>query len=1082
MEKETTPSPPPQRGGGILEGLNPEQKKAVTYGSGPADSAGRALLIVAGAGTGKTTVITKRIAWLIMEQGLRSDEILALTFTNKAADEMIERVDKLLPYGYVDLWVSTFHTFCQRILDSHALDIGLPGDVDLLDATGQWLLVREHLPKFDLDYYRPTNNPTKFIRSMLSHFSRLKDEEITPEAYLEYAESLRASGDDMEASGGKSSKRAPTPPTPPSGRGGKSDDDPKRVMEMANAYHTYQQLLLDSNRMDFGDLINYTLKLFRERPNVLKKYQEQFKHVLVDEFQDTNWAQYELVKMLAKPQDNLAVVADDDQSIYRFRGASMSNVIQFSKDYKDAATVALVKNYRSGQAILDAAYDFIQLNNPNRLEHQMSLRARRIGGRSNPAARRNDMVINKKLVSQTTEAATVEHLHAKTANDEARVVAETIAELKKRDKDATWNDFAVLVRANSQAAIFEEALASTNIPHQNYAASGLYKTTIVANILAFFDILDDYHESRAIFRLLNLPFLAIPIEDIIRLNHYASKKSIALYEILKQPQRAGVSDSDAVLEMQRLYSWIEKYGDRSKREKPTTVLFDWMRDEGYFDYLNAMPDADSMREYRYLRYFWEHLKEIEAAIGDGRVRDIVNIIKQERDSGDSGSLPPDVEAGPEMVRVMTIHSAKGLEFKYVFVTNLVDRRFPTIERREAIEIPDALVKEVIPQGDRHLEEERRLFYVAMTRAKSGLFFTSAENYGGVQKKKLSRFLIELSEAHPAFALSDKPLAGDHTSFLPRVRRGPTSPFKLPIPTRFSFTQLKIFDADPFEYKLQFIYKAPMKGKYVFSYGSTMHATLQQFFQLLSQRSRATRSQGGLFDSVIASEPASSAGKRSNPVPLSVDDGIASSSAQEGRTPRNDISVTLDEILGIYEKNWIDDWYESAEQKEKYHKQGRSRLGDFYEHLASSGAIPHVKALERGFSIKVGEYTIVGRMDRVDQLADGSIRIVDYKTGTPKKALAKEDKFQLLIYQIAAEEVFKEKVAELVYHYVDAENIKHGENFVSFIGTDKDKQEVKDWVLDVIKRIHESDFAPAEDRFFPSEDVEYVRDLAEQGVI
>jgi len=1009
----------------ILKGLNQEQKQAVTHN-------GKPLLIVAGAGTGKTTVITKRLAWLIMEQGLRSDEILALTFTNKAADEMVDRVDKLLPYGYVDLWVSTFHTFCQRILDSHALDIGLPGDVGLLDDTGQWLLVREHLQKFNLDYYQPTNNPTKFIRSMLSHFSRLKDEEITPEAYFAYAEELRLNSDsaDMPALGGSASGGEAS--------GGKSkkmheddEDDPRRAVEMANAYHTYQQLLLDNNKMDFGDLINYTLKLFRERPNVLKKHQEQFKHVLVDEFQDTNWAQYELVKMLAKPQDNLTVVADDDQSIYRFRGASMSNVIQFSKDYTGAATVALVKNYRSGQAILDAAYDFIQLNNPNRLEV-------RVGGG-----------IDKKLAAETKETASVTHLHCASAGDEARVVAETIAELKKRDKVATWNDFAVLVRANSQAAIFEEALASTNIPHQNYAASGLYKTTIVANILAFFDAISDYHESRAIFRLLNLPFLTIPIEDIIKLNHYASKKSMTLYEIIKQPQRAGVSDGDAVLEMQRLRSWIEKYGDLSKREQPTSLLFDWMQDEGYFDYLNAMPDADSMREYRYLRYFWEHLKEIEAALASSRVKDVVDIIKQEKDSGDSGSLPPDAESGPEMVRVMTIHSAKGLEFKYVFVTNMVDRRFPTIERREAIEIPNALVKEVIPAGDHHLEEERRLFYVAMTRAKSGLFFTSAEHYGGVQKKKLSRFLVELSAAHKGFEASAKALAGDHTSFLPKARRSPKAPFKLPIPKRFSFTQLKIFDADPFEYKLQFIYKVPTKGKYVFSYGSTMHATLQQFFQLLSQKRRA--GQADLFGAHTES-------------------------------PATGLSVPLAELLNIYEKSWIDDWYEDAEQKEKYHKQGKSRLKDFYEHLASSGPAPKVKALERGFSVKVGEYTIMGRMDRVDQRADGSVRIVDYKTGKPKQKLAKEDKFQLLVYQIAAEEVFKEKVGELAYHYIDAENIKSGENIVSFVGTDSEKQEVKDWVLDVITRIHTSDFSPSDDRFFPSEDVEYLRDLGEAGVI
>ena len=234
----------------------------------------------------------------------------------------------------------------------------------------------------------------------------------------------------------------------------------------------------------------------------------------------------------------------------------------------------------------------------------------------------------------------------------------------------------------------------------------------------------------------------------------------------------------------------------------------------------------------------------------------------------------------------------------------------------------------------------------------------------------------------------------------------------------------------------------------------------------------TSSSRARFSAVIAREGTPD---RGNPVVH----GIASPLST--RT-RNDMAVTLDELLNIYEKSWIDDWYEDAEQKEKYYKQGKSRLKDFYEHLASAGAIPQVKALERGFSIKVGEYTIVGRMDRVDQLANGSIRIVDYKTGTPKKTLSKEDKFQLLIYQIAAEEVFKEKAGELAYHYVDAENIKTGENFVSFIGTDKDKQEVKGWALDVIKRIQESDFAPSSDRFYPSEDVEYLRDLGEAGII
>ncbi|HRY63599.1 MAG TPA: UvrD-helicase domain-containing protein, partial [Patescibacteria group bacterium] len=359
-----------------LERLNLEQKEAVAYGDGP-------LLIVAGAGTGKTTVITERIAWLI-EQGLaKPEEILALTFTDKAAGEMEERIDKVLPYGYVDLWVMTFHSFAERILKAHALDIGVPNDFRLLTQTEQWLLVRNNIEKFKLDYYRPLGNPTKFIHALIKHFSRCKDEEIWPEEYLRYTEELRMNLDGMESGvkNGKSkiqiSNQIQNPKSKKIKRGeevaGELDGridliEVNRLEEIANAYHIYQQLLLDNSVLDFGDLINYTLKLFRTRPNILKYYQKQFKYVLVDEFQDTNFAQYELVKLLAGERRNLTVVGDDDQSIYKFRGASVSNILQFKDDYQEAAEVFLNKNYRSRQNILDLAYSFIQLNNPERLE------------------------------------------------------------------------------------------------------------------------------------------------------------------------------------------------------------------------------------------------------------------------------------------------------------------------------------------------------------------------------------------------------------------------------------------------------------------------------------------------------------------------------------------------------------------------------------------------------------------------------------------------------------------------------------------------------------------------------------------
>ncbi len=1044
----------------LLEGLNEEQKKAVTHTNGP-------LLIIAGAGTGKTTVITKRIAHLIMNEGVKGDEILALTFTNKAAGEMEERIDTLLPYGYVDLWVSTFHGFAQRILEAHALDIGLPADIELLDQTGQWLLVRENFKKFNLDYYRPTNNPTKFIGAMLSHFSKLKDEEITPEAYLEYAESLILAGDDAESSKGKSKKKQAAPLA----KGGVSrstdsvdSTEASRVMEIAQAYHTYQQLLLDNNKMDFGDLIIYTLRLLRERPHILKQYQQQFKYILVDEFQDTNWAQYDLVKMLALPQNNITVVADDDQSIYRFRGASMSNVIQFAKEFDTATQISLVQNYRSGQEILDISHDFIQINNPNRLEAQSSLRGSD-SDRSNPVPQSNDdgiaasastpprkdtksgnVKINKKLISATKETASIEHLHCKTVSDEARIVVETIRTLKEKDPQATWNDFAILVRANAHAREFEEALTASGIPHLNFSASGLYKTRLIADILSFFDLLDNYHESRAVFRMLNMPFLDIAMDDVIKLTHHASKKRVSLWSCVHEPHQTGITNEASLTELARVRQWLEVYGKKAQNEKPSIVLLDWLRDEGYMEYLQALPDMQSLEQFRLLRAFWDHLRKIEDALDDPRIPHIIETIRQEKESGEEGSLPIDTESGPEMVKVMTIHASKGLEFKYVFVTNMVDRRFPSIGRKDPIAIPDALVKEVLPEGDVHIEEERRLFYVAMTRAKKGLFFTSASNYGGVTKKKLSRFLHELQEVHEPFSVSTQELTTELEHFLPKKVQLVEQKVQLPIPKKFSFTQLRIFNDDPFEYKLQFIYKIPLPGKYVFSYGSSMHNTLQKFFQLVMERNNAQ--QGNLF-------------------------GGSSESVETGK------QVSVDELLTIFEQSWIDDWYDSAEQKKEYYQKGRKHLKALHAHVYEQGNMPQIVALERGFNLRVGSYVILGRVDRIDQLPDGRVRIVDYKTGNPKKKLSEDDKKQLLIYQIAAEEVFGMKVGELVYQYVDANEYEEGAHQLSFLGSDEEKKAVKEWIITVINEIHQSDFAPNPDVMF-SDLAEYFRDLGEVG--
>jgi len=337
--------------------LNKEQLEAVKYKKGP-------LLIIAGAGTGKTTVITERIKYLIERKLAKPSEILSLTFTEKAAREMEERVDVAMPYGYTQMWISTFHSFCDRVLRDEALHIGLNPRYKLMTQAETVQFVRKNLFKFELKYFRPLGNPTKFVDSMIQHFSRLQDEDIVPEEYLRWArtQNSKLPGLAKRSGAGKTNNK-------------EEKIEIEKWRELANAYKVYEELKVKEEMMDFGDLIVKTLLLFRQRSNVLSEYRKKFKYVLVDEFQDTNIAQYELVKLLAPPNKNgnLTVVGDDSQSIYKFRGAAVSNIVHFMKTYKKAKTVVLTINYRSTQSILDPAYKLIKHNNPDTLEAKLGI-------------------------------------------------------------------------------------------------------------------------------------------------------------------------------------------------------------------------------------------------------------------------------------------------------------------------------------------------------------------------------------------------------------------------------------------------------------------------------------------------------------------------------------------------------------------------------------------------------------------------------------------------------------------------------------------------------------------------------------
>jgi DNA helicase II / ATP-dependent DNA helicase PcrA len=944
-----------------LKKLNKEQKKAITHKEGP-------LLIVAGAGTGKTTVITQRIFYLINQKLAKPEEILALTFTEKAAEEMEERVDRLLPYGYIDLWVSTFHSFCERILREHSLDVGLPAGFKILDTVPCWLLMRQNLDKFKLDYYKPLGNPSKFIQAMTSHFSHCKDQGISPEDYLKYAKKL------------KENKTV-------------DKEEVERIKEVANSFSLYQQLLLDNNYLDFGDLINYCLKLFKKRPLILEKYRKKFKYILVDEFQDTNWSQYELIKILAAPKNNLTVCADDDQSVYHWRGASFSNIIQFKKDFPKAKQISLVINYRSSQDILDLSYKFIKANNPDRLECVNK--------------------INKKLIASNKGQAFIEHIKAKDAEEEVEKTIRKILEILKKDKTANYSDIAILVRANNAADPFVRGIQTVGLPYQFLASKGLYSKPLILDIISYFKVLNNYYEDSAIYRILNFPFLKISYEDIVKITRYSHKKAKHFYETMKNVPFISTESQEKI---NLISSLIRKHSSLAKEKTVSEILANFLKDSGYLKYLT---DKNNEEEFKLLNQFHKRIKSFEESSLEPNLKNFMEEINFEIDSGESGKIDFDPEQGPDMIKIMTIHGAKGLEFKYVFLVNIVDKRFPTIERKDPIELPEKLVKEIKPKGNAHLQEERRIFYVGMTRAQKGLYFTSAKDYGLARKKKLSQFLIEMG--YQDKEQNKKQKLKNNLTGLPsvnKISKKKKNEQEKYIPSHFSFSQLTAFEKCPLQYKFNFILKIPVKGKANFSFGKTIHNTLYEFLEMVDKKNKTKKK-------------------------------------KKLRTKKQNFPE-YKEMFSIYRKNWLDDWYESKQQKKEYYELGKKIIKrlhkEFRENPPEIARINNSLALEIPFKLKIGEDKLYGVIDRIDQGKEG-VSIIDYKTGKSKEKLTPGDKKQLLIYQIAAEEIFKLKPEKLVYQYLN-DNKK-----VSFLGSKEEKQELKEKIKNQIAKIKEGEFKP-----------------------
>ena len=923
------------------------------------------LLIIAGAGTGKTTVITRRIAWLLSENLAKTNEILALTFTDKAANEMQERVDILVPYGYTDIWISTFHAFGDRLLRENAIVAGLNPDFKVLTRPEAAVLFREHLFEFNLTYYRPLADPTRFIEALISLFSRAKDEDISPEDYLKFAQEMllkaKEEPDDLAL-----------------------QEEAQEQMEVAGAYAKYQELLAREGLIDFGNQFYLALRLLREHPLILKRYQEQFKYILVDEFQDTNFAQYQLARFLTGEKRNITVTADDDQCIFRFRGAAYSNLLNFIKDFSDAKKVSIIQNYRSTQPLLDSAYRLIQQNNPERFEVKAK--------------------INKQLVALTKEGTPPKHLHFDTNSTEADNVAKLIKD-KVAKSDFKYRDFAILVRSNSDAQSFLQSLNMLAIPWQFSGNQGLYSREEVKLCINFLRVTANPSDSISLYYLVSSEIYKLALSDLSLCAHYAKRRNRALYLVLQNLESTPELESVGVesrKKIKEILADIEKFLKLSREETTGRLLYTFLTDSGYLKKLTKNQTLENETKIQNLAKFFNMVRDFELVAKEDKVIFFVNYLNLLIEAGDDPStVEADLDA--DAVNVLTIHKAKGLEFRVVFLVGLVNGRFPWPHRRQPIELPDPLIKEILPSGDFHLQEERRLFYVGMTRAKEELYLTSADDYGGKRLRRVSQFVIEAlgleakeKEKKKASAIEAiERFAPQKES--PKTKRAPIPEGKL---LNLSYYQIDDYSTCPLKYKYVHILRVPIMEHHTVIYGRAMHDAVTKYFQ---HKLAGKKMQGG-------------------------------------------------DLIEIFQQSFDPQGF-----LDEKHQQERSRIGceallRFFKDEEKRGSTP--KFIEKEFSFMLEGNKVRGRFDRVDE-EDGGAVIMDFKTSaikTQKDADKRtKESLQLALYAMAYQNIFGVLPKRVQLYFLESGIIGGAEI------EEEDLEEVKETVKEVAAGIRQQKF-------------------------
>ncbi len=751
---------------------NDGQLKVIDHKEGP-------LLVVAGAGTGKTFVIIEKIKKLLAD-GVKPVSILAVTFTEKAAAEMLDRLLEQQTGLQLDIPIMTFNGFGETILREFGSHIGIGRSFRLLGEQAQIVFFRERIDEFKLDYFLPlTNLPDSIISDILKLFSAAKQHLITPADYKNYAESLE-------------------------GHDEISRLDKKQQMELARAYEIYEQLCRAENVIDYDDQIYLVVSLLEARPNIKQKLQQRFHTIFIDEFQDTNPMQSRLVDMLVNEKQNLIVVGDDDQSIYGFRGATLRNILDFKNRYPNASEAALTENYRSGQKILDTAYNLIQNNNPDRLEESLK--------------------INKKLTSKNLgKAPVVEHFEQ--LEDEILWIAENI---KKRIEDGeAAGDIAVLTRRRQTAHLIHDALEQAEVPHQLIGYSeDLYAQPIVRMMIELARTLAEPDNNNSLHHTLSSSIFNVPNELVAP---YAAKARYE-HEVLEDLLLSNSDNTQLVTSISLLRNLREQASSTSVGR----LLFEALEKSGYKDKLfaAAKDDAEAAAQVQVLSQYFKTLKDFEKVANQPSVSEYLVNLPALKAAGEN--VDDTMQISSDEVNVLTVHKSKGLEWNTVYLPDCTEQSFPLRKMPEGLTLPASLKADTSSQADEHYAEERRLMYVAVTRAKENLLLTYSDNRAqNKTKRKPSRFLREM------FGEPELDSVKIHETNSPNQQ---VLEFDLPVVTNEIAIPNSIFDGEkvhlsvsqaaslincPLDFYYKFILRAPESPTPSTSYGTVLHGLIEQ---------------------------------------------------------------------------------------------------------------------------------------------------------------------------------------------------------------------------------------------------------------